>query len=471
MTAILWFRQDLRLADNAALSAIAQNHTNFLPVYIWDETNPHPMGGAQQWWLHHSLAALDKSLQEKYGAPLLLLKGNPQDLLQQIVTSTKATSLFWNRCYEPHAIQRDTKIKEHFKTQLSVQSSNGSLLFEPWEVLNQSEKPFRVFTPFYKACLSRLKPAEPSGTPTGLKGISCSVKSHTLSDWNLLPTQPNWAKGFDPVWTPGEKGAHAQLKKFLDHGLHDYGKGRDFPAQESVSRLSPHLHFGEISPHQAWYAAQDSDATPQNIAKFQSELGWREFSYYLLFHFPTLPKENFNPTFDQFQWVNNRAHLTAWQKGKTGYPLVDAGMRQLWATGWMHNRVRMVVASFLTKHLLIHWHKGADWFWDTLVDGDLASNSMGWQWVAGSGPDAAPYFRIFNPILQSVKFDPKGDYIRQWVPELKNLSDKDLHAPWEASITTLKQAGITLGDTYPRPIVDHDTARQKALGLYQGLKS
>lgn len=471
MTALLWFRHDLRLTDNPALSALARDYNSFIPVYIWDDTTPTPMGGAQKWWLHHSLAALDQALQEKYNTPLLLLKGDPQKQLENLVEQTKAQGLFWNRCYDPHAIQRDTNIKDHFKNRLSVQSFNGSLLFEPWEILNQSKKPFRVFTPFYKACLNTLKPSQPTDAPTALKGFHPQPQGHHLKDWDLLPTQPNWAQGFEPVWTPGEKGAHAQLKKFLDHGLHDYDKGRDFPAQESVSRLSPHLHFGELSPHQAWYAAQDSDASPKNISKFQSELCWREFSYYLLFHFPTLPRENFNPTFNQFEWQANKAHLKAWQRGKTGYPLVDAGMRELWTTGWMHNRVRMVVASFLTKHLLIHWHGGADWFWDTLVDADLANNSMGWQWVAGSGPDAAPYFRIFNPILQSLKFDPKGEYLRKWVPELKNLSDKDIHAPWEASTAALKQAGVTLGHTYPRPIVDHDTARKKALSLYQHLKN
>lgn len=471
MPAIVWFRQDLRLSDNPALSYAVENHASIIPIYIYDETKPTSlqMGGAQKWWLHHSLESLNTQLKEKYQSKLFLFKGNPLEILKKLVKETKATGLFWNRCYDPHAIDRDKKIKSFFKESLSVESFNGSLLFEPWDVSTKSKKPYQVFTPFYRFCHDNIMPRATMGKPKKIKATVSSLKSDTLESWKLLPTKPNWAKGFEPVWTPGEKGAQKRLKNFLTQGIHSYAEFRDFPQKEAVSRLSPHLHFGEISPHQAWYAAQESDASAKNKKKFQSELGWREFSYYILFHFPHIVRKNFNKKFDNFPWENNKSHLTAWQKGLTGYPLVDAGMRQLWQTGWMHNRIRMVVASFLTKHLLIHWHKGADWFWDTLVDADAANNNASWQWVAGSGADAAPYFRIFNPILQSKKFDATGAYIRTWVPELKNLSDKDIHAPWELPAETLEKLGITLGKTYPHPLVKHEEARAKALHAYKDL--
>jgi deoxyribodipyrimidine photo-lyase len=466
-TCLVWFRQDLRLADNLALRAALETDLPIFCIFIADETTPAEMqlGGASKWWLHQSLTTLDHDLQQR-GNKLLLYRGNPHVILQELITKLNITKIFWNRCYDAHAIARDKKIKATLlKDNIEVQSFNSHLLFEPWTILNQAGQPYKVFTPFWKkGCLSNSQNWPQSfPIPKKIRGISHFPLSDSLISWKLLPTHPNWASQFYNEWQPGEAGAHKRLKHFMDIGILDYKELRDFPAQEKVSRLSPHLHWGEIAPWRIWNELENElhsnrQLVTANVENFQSELGWREFSYYLLYHFPQLPTDNFRSEFNQFPWKKNSHALKAWQQGKTGYPLVDAGMRQLWQTGWMHNRVRMVVASFLVKDLRLHWHEGARWFWDTLVDADLANNSASWQWVAGCGVDAAPYFRIFNPITQSEKFDPSGEYIRRWVPELRELDSKMIHTPWK--IPSLN---------YPEPIVNHDEARIAALQAYKNL--
>lgn len=470
--AIVWFRRDLRLSDNPALNAAIKTGKPILPVYIHDESNgARPIGGASRWWLHQSLASLKEALDNH----LVILEGPAEKVLQKLIENTKAEDIFWNRYYEPFSIARDKKIKEALlKKGLNAKSFNASLLFEPASVKTKSQTPFKVFTAFWKACRAQPEP----DAPTRHEKIKSfyTYKGIKLDDLNLLPTHPDWSGPIAKSWSAGEKAAHKQLQKFLEDGLAHYKKGRDVPSIEATSRLSPYLHFGEISPRQIWHAAKHyyeahgKSISSENLWHFFSELGWREFSYQLLYFWPDLPTQNWRKDFDAFPWQKNKKHLRAWQMGQTGYPIVDAGMRQLWQTGWMHNRVRMICASFLIKHLLIDWRVGEEWFWDTLVDADPANNAASWQWVAGCGADAAPYFRIFNPILQGDRFDPDGDYVKKFVPELKNLNSKFIHRPWEAPAEDLAAAKITLGKTYPHPIVDHDEARQKALAAYKKLK-
>ena len=468
MTTILWFRQDLRLSDNPALCHAAANGP-VIPVYIRDETDPLPLGGASLWWLHHSLAALRDDL-----GGMVFLSGDPLECLSRLAVETGAKAIVWNRTYEPHAVKRDKAIKAALKEKgLDVRSFKAGLLHEPWEVETGAGDPYKVFTPFWRA--AREKPvgetlARPDAEVEIPKGIG-----DDLDDWALLPENPDWAAGWDDTWTPGEAGARKRFDAFLDDGLNGYAKLRDRPDQENVSRLSPHLHFGEISPRQIHnrvrFLADREPAVSRDADKFLAELGWREFSHHLLFHFPTLPTENWRPSFDAYPWRDDAAQLKAWQRGRTGYPIVDAGMRELWQTGYMHNRVRMIVASFLIKHLRMHWRHGEAWFRDTLVDADLANNAAGWQWVAGSGADAAPYFRIFNPMTQGRKFDPEGAYVRRWCPELAGLPDEHIHAPFEAPASILDEAGVVLGETYPKPLVDHAKARAAALEGYEKVKS
>lgn len=466
-TIIHWFRQDLRLTDNPALAAAAEEG-EVLPIYILDDDNAddYKAGAASRWWLHHSLTALNDSLDGK----LQVYQGDPQKILPELLERTEAGAIYWNRCYEPWRIQRDKEIKKKLQdNDIEVQSFNGSLLWEPWKILKSDYTPYRVFTPFYrKGCLKAEPPREPLAKPKSLKLAEDTDNKTSIDDLKLLP-KIRWDEQLEPHWTIGEKGAYQRMEKFFEEGIDHYKKGRDFPAKPYVSRLSPHLHFGEISPNQIWYAV-NALGENDNIDHFCSELGWREFSYSLLYHFPDITHKNLQEKFDAFPWKEDKKALKRWQQGQTGYPIVDAGMRELWQTGFMHNRVRMIVGSFLVKNLLLHWHHGEHWFWDCLVDADLANNSASWQWIAGCGADAAPYFRIFNPVTQGKKFDPDGEYVRHYVPELKDLPDANLFSPWEAPAKVLKDAGIKLGEDYPEPIVDLKESRQRALEAFQSLK-
>ncbi|WP_347251376.1 deoxyribodipyrimidine photo-lyase [Legionella sp.] len=467
-TALVWFRQDLRLSDNPAFFEACAQHKRIIPLYILDGKNS-VLGQAQAWWLHHSLNALKNSLNEKLGLKLVLRKGNPLEVILELVKTFSIDALYWNRCYEPLTIERDKKIKSSMQALgLEVLSFNGNLLHEPWTIKNKNGDYFKVFTPYWNACKQTLfsSPAkEIIARPIGV-----DVFSDELHEWGLLPSL-SWASSFHTFWTPGEEGAQKRLNHFIAHDLNGYKVNRNFPIKQATSRLSPHLHYGEISPWTILRAVElakcDPDCDLASAEHFLSELGWREFSYYLLYHVPTLPDKNYKKEFDAFPWHNDKQLLTSWQKGMTGYPIIDAGMRELWGSGYMHNRVRMIAASFLTKGLFVDWRQGADWFLDTLVDADLANNSASWQWVAGCGADAAPYFRIFNPVLQGQKFDPDGAYIRRWVPELSSLKNEVIHAPWAAT-----NAGKIYDQThYPRPIVNHNEARVTALSYYNQLKT
>lgn len=466
--AIVWFRQDLRLADNPALNAAIASKRLLILLYVLDDETPGRwrMGGASRWWLHKSLDALGRDV-SKRGGTLILRRGRADAEVPRLVAETGAAAIYWNRCYEPYAISRDAALKTSLSASgVEVQSFNASLLFEPWTVKTKSGEPFKVFTPFWRACVQRGVDRAPLAAPKRLRQ-HLTAASDDLRDWALLPTRPNWATGFEPAWTPGEAGAHAALTRFLASSLSAYQEARNDLGQNATSRLSPHLHFGEISPLQVWTATGDAPGA----AKFLSEIGWREFSYNLLFHWPTLPEQNWRESFNAFPWRRDEAGLEAWRRGRTGYPVVDAAMRELWTTGTMHNRARMVAASFLIKHLMIDWRCGEDWFWDTLLDADLANNAASWQWVAGSGADAAPYFRIFNPVTQGERYDAAGAYVRRWVPELAALPDEIIHRPWLASESQVRTAGVKLGADYPFPIVDHGVARERALTAFKGLSS
>ncbi len=463
---LVWFRRDLRLADNPALAEAAGSGRPVVPVYILDETpDCRRFGGAALWWLHGSLRSLGESL-ESAGSRLILRRGRAGEALAELVRETGASAVFWNRLHDPLPVARDRKIMSGLREGgLDVRSFNSALLFEPWRVSTKSGSPCRVFTPFWRSCLARefdqpvampVLPAAPASWPA----------SDVLDDWELRPTSPDWASGLRAEWRPGEAGAARRLESFLEGArVERYGEDRDVPGQPGTSMLSPHLAFGEIGPRQIVdaLAALGPDA---ERGAFVRELGWREFCHHLLFHNPEMGERNLRPEFDRMPWREDAAALRLWQRGKTGYPFVDAGMRELRTRGWMHNRLRMIVASFLTKHLLIDWRLGAAWFWDSLVDADWANNSAGWQWTAGSGADAAPYFRIFNPVAQSKRHDPDGAYLRTWLPELARLPDRLIHAPWQATESELAEAGVELGATYPLPVVDHSFARQRALDTY-----
>jgi deoxyribodipyrimidine photo-lyase len=477
---IVWFRDDLRLSDNPALSRAAASGAPVVCVYVLDSLTAslRPLGGASRWWLHSSLAALAGDL-ARAGVKLALLRGPTEQVIGGLFEALKPGAIVWNRRYEPQAVALDGRLKAKAVAQgIRAESFNAALLYEPWEVVGKSGDPLRVFSPFWRAALARGEPAAPLPAPAALKGWSGTVPGEiALAELDLLPTRPDWSSGLKAAFSPGEAGAGRRFGAFLAEGLKGYAEDRNRPDIASTSALSPHLRFGEIGPRQIWHAidqareAGTAHARAKDVDKFKSELGWREFSYSLLFHNADLARKNLQRRFDAFPWRDDPVALKAWQQGRTGYPIVDAGMRQLWQTGWMHNRVRMIVASFLVKHLLIGWQAGEAWFWDTLVDADPANNAASWQWVAGSGADAAPYFRIFNPILQGERFDPHGDYVRRFVPELAGLDGNVIHQPWTAKPRELAAAGVQLGVTYPAPIVDHDWARQRALAAFDSLKS
>lgn len=468
---IVWFRQDLRVEDQPALTAAIQKGGAIIPLYIWapDEEGEWSPGAASRWWIHYSLLALQQELKQ-LGLTLIIRRGSSLPILLDLIQLTDADRVFWTRRYEPLMVQRDAFIKAELQKQgIKTDQCNSLLLFEPWTVFNKLHKPFQVFAPFWRQCLHTGDPALPLPKPSEAKHFIGEIDSEEVVSLGLLP-KVHWDTGLKKTWQPGAQGAQSTLKHAIEAVIPHYQQRRDRPDLDNISHLSPYLHHGNISPRLIWHAVQTHfDWEDPNAQSFLRQLGWREFGYYLLYHFPYTTHEPLRKDFHSFPWKENYQALRAWQNGKTGYPLVDAGMRQLWTTGWMHNRVRMIVASFLVKDLLIRWQEGAKWFWDTLVDADLASNTLGWQWIAGCGADAVPYFRVFNPITQGDKFDVSGEYVRKWIPELQGLPDQWIHKPWEAPEEVLQQAGVILGETYPYPIVDHMQAREQALEAYAKL--
>jgi deoxyribodipyrimidine photo-lyase len=472
-TAIVWFRRDLRLADQPALTQALAAADTVIPVHVHSpgEEGAWAPGGASRWWLHHSLAALDTELRVR-GSRLVLREGPALAALEALIAETGATAVYWNRLYEPALIERDKSVKQALAAVgIEAVSCSGHLLFEPWTVKNGAGEPYRVFTPFWKACVAQLGtlPA-PLPAPDRLPAVPATLSSRPLAALQLLP-KLRWDGGLAEAWLPGEAGAMARLARFVDEAIEAYDADRNRPDLPGSSRLSPYLHFGELSPRQALAAARAPGlGDSAGAVSFIRELGWREFAHHLLFHFPHTTDAPLDARFEGLAWREEPADLEAWRRGRTGYPIVDAGMRELWTTGWMHNRVRMIVASLLTKNLFTHWRHGAHWFWDTLVDADLANNTLGWQWAAGCGADAAPYYRIFNPVLQAEKFDPARAYIRRWVPEIAALPDKYVHCPWQAPAEVLLAAGVRLGQDYPLPVVDPRSSRDEALRRFEGLK-
>jgi deoxyribodipyrimidine photo-lyase len=473
-TALVWFRRDLRLTDNPALLHALANAERVAPLFVFapDEEQPWAAGAASRWWLHHSLAALAERLRQ-LGSRLVVQRGPSQAALLRSIRETDATLVCWNKLYEPAALKRDAEVAAGLDREgVTVEQSNGALLFEPGTILNGQKLPYRVFTPFWRTVEKALPSlAVPRKAPRKLPAVPRKLTGIEIADLQLLPTIP-WDQGLAETWTPGEAGALKRLKQFTKH-VASYPSGRDRPDRPETSRLSPHLHFGDIGPRQIVAALRHSSAGAAQSRggdSYLRQVGWREFAHHLLFHFPQTTDAPLDARFAKQKWRRSRADLRAWQRGATGIPLVDAGMRELWRTGWMHNRIRMIAASVLTKNLQIHWLEGARWFWDTLVDADLANNTLGWQWVAGCGADAAPYYRIFNPVLQAKRFDPQRNYIRQWLPELARLPDRWIHQPWAAPDAVLQQAGVELGVTYPKPVVDLRESRHRALQVYSQLR-
>lgn len=455
---VMWFRHDLRLSDNLALYELSKRESKVLPIYIFEHEEKGISQSASSWWLHKSLTKLSNKI------PLRCFKGDPVSVLSKISAQHKVARVYWNTVFEPNERHLSQRVLETLGEQMECAEFNSSLLVEPSEMTNNSGGFYSVFTPFWKACTTKLHFRMPIPKP---KTIFANLPSLGLHILDLDKSSYHWMDSLNDHWKIGEEAALEKVRAFAQDKLDNYSSARDIPGLTGTSLLSPHLHFGEISPHIIWHEIKQNNSKGADV--FRSELGWREFSYYLLHHFPTLPTHNFRTHFNEFEWINDEQQLALWKLGKTGVPIIDAGMRELWQTGYMHNRVRMIVASFLTKHLLIDWRKGAEWFMYTLLDADLANNSASWQWVAGSGADAAPYFRIFNPVLQGEKFDPDGKYVRKFVPEIKQLPNEYIHKPWLAPPITLAQYGINLGFSYPKPVVDLKYARERALRHYKAL--
>jgi deoxyribodipyrimidine photo-lyase len=472
---ILWFRQDLRLTDNPAWNRAVERGVPVIPLYLLSEGEAHiddsdmdwSPGGAGRWWLHHALEDLDNQL-SPLGLKLVLRRGRTAGLIKELVAETGADAVYWNRCYEPWRMRIDSALKTELQAGgIEAWSGNSALLIEPWRVSTQAGKPYKVFTPF-----SRAHAAHPRPEPETVNGVPLPPErwpmSLPLEELNLLP-RTHWAGGLKATWDATRAGAEKQLNDFLDTGISGYSHGRDIPSKPGTSRMSPYLHWGQMGPREL---ADRINVVPEGRGRqsWYRELVWREFAYHVLYHFSATPEMPLQPKFAAFPWDSSKENLRAWQEGRTGYPIVDAGMRELWTTGWMHNRVRMIVASFLVKHLRQNWLEGARWFWDTLVDADLASNTLGWQWAGGCGADAAPYFRIFNPMTQSEKFDKQGHYIRTYVPELKAVPDRYLAAPWEMPESVQRAVGCVIGEDYPAPIIEHKPAREAALAALASLK-
>ena len=461
---IWWIRRDMRLDDNPALQR-ALRADALLPVYIHApaDEGAWPLGGAQKWWLARSLSALSASL-EAAGSRLVVLQGETVATLTDLARRTGADEVVWSRRFEPASLQVEGRVEGALDAAgIRWSSFLSNHLFDPDDIATQTGNPYQVYTPFSRNVRARGTPAQPKAAPTVLPPSDGAPSGLSISALDLEPT-PDWAGGFREMWTPGESGALARLARFTGGALARYPTGRDEPATDGSSLMSPHLAFGEVGIRRVWHAALAAKGSPaESTDKFHAELLWREFATHVLVHFKHTDLKPLRTEFARFPWRSDAAGLKAWQRGRTGYPLVDAGMRQLWHTGWMHNRVRMVVASFLVKHLLLPWQDGARWFWDTLVDADLANNSLGWQWAGGCGADAAPYFRIFNPTSQAEKFDADAAYIKRWVPELARVPSKLVFEPWEAPPLALASAGVVLGEHYPRPIVEHGMARERAL--------
>jgi deoxyribodipyrimidine photo-lyase len=461
---ILWFRQDLRLADNPALGAALAEGRPVVPLFVFDKAaDGRAFGGASRWWLERSLAALDATWRDK-GSRLILRRGPVEQVLAEVAKETDAAAVFYNRLYGGAAKAQEARLPGRLDAQgVRTRSFNARLLVEPSQLRTGTGEAYKVFTPFWRAARSGIEVAEAEPLPNRIAAPSRWPRSELVADWRLYPGRPDWAAGFD--WTPGEAGAEAATHRFLDEAFARYAEGRDYPAEAATSRLSPYLHWGELGPRQLWRAAHAAAAAGQaserQLDKLLSELGWREFNHHLLDAKADLASANVRPAFDRLPWRNDSEGLEAWRRGRTGYPIVDAGMRQLWRTGWMHNRVRLIVGSFLVKDLLIDWREGERWFWDTLVDADAANNPANWQWVAGTGADAAPFFRIFNPTTQAERFDPEGDYVRTWIPELGRLQGRAIHRPWDHDP----------GADYPAPIVDHGAARLRALEAFRSTRA